>query len=48
MTQESRQIEILRPAAEKELIRVEMIERLPELVRRVVSRATSEGLALLC
>ncbi|MEC7972457.1 MAG: thiamine pyrophosphate-binding protein [Pseudomonadota bacterium] len=40
MTQESRQIEILRPAA-KELIRVEMIERLPELVRRAFQVATS-------
>ena len=40
MTQESRQIEILRPAV-KELIRVEMIERLPELVRRAFQVATS-------
>ena len=40
MTQESRQIEILRPAV-KELIRVEIIERLPELVRRAFQVATS-------
>ena len=40
MTQESRQIEILRPAV-KELIRVEVIERLPELVRRAFQVATS-------
>ena len=40
MTQESRQVEILRPAV-KELIRVEMIERLPELVRRAFQVATS-------
>lgn len=33
MTQEARQVEILRPAV-KEMIRVEMIERIPELVRR--------------
>lgn len=39
MTQESRQVEILRPAV-KELIRVEMIERLPELVRRAFQVAT--------
>jgi acetolactate synthase-1/2/3 large subunit len=40
MTQESRQIEILRPAV-KELIKVEMIERLPELVRRAFQVATT-------
>src|SRR5690625_973902 len=40
MTQESRQTEILRPAC-KERIRVEQIERLPELVRRAFQVATS-------
>jgi acetolactate synthase-1/2/3 large subunit len=40
MTQESRQMEILRPAC-KELIRVEAIQRIPELVRRAFSVATS-------
>ncbi len=40
MTQESKQVEILRPAV-KELIRVEMIERLPELVRRAFQVATT-------
>jgi acetolactate synthase-1/2/3 large subunit len=40
MTQESRQLEILAPAV-KEVIRVEMIERLPELVRRAFQVATS-------
>lgn len=40
MTQESRQIEILRPAV-KELIRVESIQRIPELVRRAFAVATS-------
>ncbi|MCY4350252.1 MAG: thiamine pyrophosphate-binding protein [Thiotrichales bacterium] len=39
MTQESRQMEILRPAA-KELIRVESIQRIPELVRRAFAVAT--------
>ena len=39
MTQESRQLEILRPAA-KELIRVEAIQRIPELVRRAFAVAT--------
>src|SRR6202035_1281582 len=33
MTQESRQVEILRPAV-KELIRIELTARVPELVRR--------------
>jgi len=40
MTQESRQLEILAPAC-KEVIRVEMIERLPELVRRAFQVATT-------
>ena len=40
MTQESRQVEILRPAV-KELIKVEMIERLPELVVRAFQVATT-------
>jgi acetolactate synthase I/II/III large subunit len=40
MTQESRQVEILRPAA-KELIRVEVASRVPELVRRAFAVATS-------
>ena len=39
MTQESRQMEILRPAA-KELIRIESVQRIPELVRRAFSIAT--------
>ncbi len=40
MTQESRQLEILSPAV-KEVIRVEAIQRLPELVRRAYGVATS-------
>jgi acetolactate synthase-1/2/3 large subunit len=40
MTQESRQAEILRPAC-KELIRVEMVARIPELVARAFAVATS-------
>jgi acetolactate synthase I/II/III large subunit len=40
MTQESRQLEILAPAV-KEVIRVEAIQRLPELVRRAYGVATS-------
>lgn len=40
MTQESRQMEILRPAV-KELIRVETVYRIPELVRRAFAVATS-------
>lgn len=40
MTQESRQLEILAPAC-KEVIKVEMIERLPELVRRAFQVATT-------
>jgi acetolactate synthase-1/2/3 large subunit len=48
MTQESRQVEILKPAV-KELIRVEMTSRIPELVRRAFAIATSgrPGPALL-
>ncbi|MGI9416527.1 MAG: thiamine pyrophosphate-binding protein [Geminicoccaceae bacterium] len=48
MTQEARQIEILRPAV-KEVLRVERIERLPELVKRAFMIATSgrAGPALL-
>ena len=40
MTQEARQLEILRPAV-KEVIRVEVIKRLPEHVRRAFAVATS-------
>ena len=40
MTQETRQAEMLRPAC-KEFIRVEMIERIPELLRRALDVATS-------
>jgi acetolactate synthase I/II/III large subunit len=40
MTQESRQLEILRPAA-KEVIRIERTERIPELVRRAFTVATT-------
>jgi len=40
MTQECRQAEILKPAV-KELIRVEMTSRIPELVRRASAVATS-------
>ena len=40
MTQECRQTEILRPAV-KELIRVEMTSRVPELLRRAFAVATS-------
>jgi acetolactate synthase I/II/III large subunit len=40
MTQESRQLEILRPAV-KEVLRVERIERVPELVRRAFAIATT-------
>jgi acetolactate synthase-1/2/3 large subunit len=40
MTQESRQIEILRPAC-KELIRIEAIQRIPELMRRAFAVATT-------
>lgn len=40
MTQETRQADILRPAA-KEVIRVEAIHRIPELVRRAFTVATT-------
>jgi acetolactate synthase-1/2/3 large subunit len=40
MTQEARQVEILKPAV-KELIRVEGTKRIPELVRRAFAVATS-------
>lgn len=40
MTQEARQMELLRPCV-KELIRVEMTARVPELVRRAFAVATS-------
>ena len=40
MTQESRQVDILRPAC-KEIIRVELISRIPELMRRAFAVATS-------
>ncbi len=40
MTQETRQVEILRPAC-KELIRIEAVERIPELMRRAFRVATS-------
>ncbi|OFW42802.1 MAG: acetolactate synthase [Acidobacteria bacterium RIFCSPLOWO2_12_FULL_67_14b] len=40
MTQECRQIEVLRPVV-KEVIRVERIDRIPELVRRAFAVATS-------
>jgi acetolactate synthase-1/2/3 large subunit len=40
MTQEARQVDILRPAV-KEVIRVEQVERLPELIRRAFAVATA-------
>jgi acetolactate synthase I/II/III large subunit len=40
MTQEARQIDILRPAV-KEVIRIEKVHRIPELVRRAYAVATS-------
>ncbi len=40
MTQESRQLDILRPAC-KEVIRIEMIQRIPELMRRAFAIATT-------
>ena len=40
MTQECRQLDILRPAV-KEILRVEMIQRIPEFVRRAYAVATS-------
>ncbi len=40
MTQECRQVDLLRPVC-KELIRVEMVSRIPELVRRAFTVATT-------
>lgn len=40
MTQESRQLDILRPAC-KELIRVESVQRIPEMMRRAFAVATT-------
>src|SRR5262249_31913950 len=40
MTQEARQVDILRPAV-KEVIRVEAVKRVPELLRRAFAVATS-------
>lgn len=40
MTQETRQLDILRPAV-KEVIRVEAVQRIPELLRRAFAVATS-------
>lgn len=40
MTQESRQLDILRPAA-KEVIRIESVQRIPELLRRAFAVATT-------
>ncbi|HVL71333.1 MAG TPA: thiamine pyrophosphate-binding protein [Beijerinckiaceae bacterium] len=40
MTQESRQTDILRPAC-KELIRIEVVQRIPELMRRAFAVATT-------
>jgi acetolactate synthase-1/2/3 large subunit len=40
MTQEARQLDILRPAV-KEIIRIESVSRIPELVRRAFAVATS-------
>ncbi len=40
MTQETRQVEMLRPAC-KELLRVESIARIPEIIRRAFAVATS-------
>lgn len=40
MTQEARQLEVLRPVV-KDVLRVEMVERIPELVRRAFAVATS-------
>jgi acetolactate synthase-1/2/3 large subunit len=40
MTQESRQMDILRPAA-KEIIRIESVQRIPELMRRAFAVATT-------
>lgn len=40
MTQEARQVEVLRPAV-KDLVRVEQVDRIPESVRRAFAVATS-------
>lgn len=40
MTQEARQLDVLRPVV-KDVLRVEMVERIPELVRRAFAVATS-------
>src|ERR1041384_1861795 len=40
MTQEARQVDILRPAV-KEVIRIEAVKRIPELLRRAFAVATS-------
>src|SRR6202035_3467166 len=40
MTQEARQVDILRPAV-KEMIRIEAVKRIPELLRRAFAVATS-------
>lgn len=40
MTQESRQLDILRPAC-KEVIRIEQVQRIPELMRRAFAVATT-------
>ena len=40
MTQESRQMDILRPAS-KEIIRIESVQRIPELMRRAFAVATT-------
>ena len=47
MTQECRQVEILRPAV-KELIRVEQTARVPELLARAFAVATSAGRGRSC
>src|SRR3546814_4617004 len=41
MTQECRQLDILRPAV-KDIIRVELVERIPELVRRAYAIRSEE------
>src|SRR5690606_16770534 len=40
MTQEGRQVEMLRPAV-KDIIRLEVVERIPEQIRRAYALATS-------
>jgi acetolactate synthase I/II/III large subunit len=40
MTQESRQVDILRPAS-KEMLRIESVQRIPELMRRAFAVATT-------